>query len=162
MYICILHEVLVPREVRRGLPVFWNCRYSWLWATVFILGIKSGSFARATSSLQYSNSNLFILIQLWEITHTQTYVCILFYHTFLCIAKTQTPANNKYSHQLCSLTILIPWTWLNSAFGLTWLHMIWFSLMYCISEFFLFLSLLSHFGVKIYSFLASRCFYFRN
>lgn len=79
MYICILYEGLVPREVRRGLLVFWNCHYSWLWDTVLMLGIKSGSSARATSFLQYSNSNLFILIQLWKITHTHTETVVCMY-----------------------------------------------------------------------------------
>lgn len=40
-------------EVRRGHCIRWNWRYGSLWATIWVLGTESRSFARATNALNH-------------------------------------------------------------------------------------------------------------
>jgi hypothetical protein len=49
-YLCMYHmNAWILAELRRGLQTPWNSCYGWLWATMWVLGIKPGSSARATS-----------------------------------------------------------------------------------------------------------------
>ena len=40
-------------EVRRGHQIPWNWNYRWLWATMWVLGIKPGGSGRAASALNH-------------------------------------------------------------------------------------------------------------
>jgi hypothetical protein len=44
------HVHAVPMEARRGCWISWNCSYIQLWASIWLLGTKPGSFARGISA----------------------------------------------------------------------------------------------------------------
>ena len=50
-YVCASHVYLVLEEVRRGHQSPWS--YKWLWATVWMLGMESRSFVRASKPLNH-------------------------------------------------------------------------------------------------------------
>lgn len=47
MYVCVLYACLVPLEARREHLMPWNLSYWQAWASIWVLGIGSGSSARA-------------------------------------------------------------------------------------------------------------------
>lgn len=51
MYICVPYVCLVPVKVRRGVLIFYNWSYKWLWVTRCVLENEPGHSARATSAL---------------------------------------------------------------------------------------------------------------
>lgn len=61
-YVC-----LAPMKVRIGHWIPWNWSYSWLWTTMWVLGIEPGSSGRAESAFNlWSLSLNYILIKINE------------------------------------------------------------------------------------------------
>ena len=53
-----LHECLEPREARRGQHISWNKSNRWLWAIIWVLGIKPWTSGGAASALTYWATSL--------------------------------------------------------------------------------------------------------
>lgn len=64
--ISVTHMCVVPTEDRRGHWTLWNWNYRWLLGTMWMLGTKLGSSARATKAL-----NL-----LWAISPASTFLSL--------------------------------------------------------------------------------------
>lgn len=53
LHVCVHHVCQVPMEAGRSCQMLYNWSYRWLYDTVWVLGIESGSCERAVSALSH-------------------------------------------------------------------------------------------------------------
>lgn len=74
MYVCVRHACLLPFKVRRVCQILMDWSYKGLWATMGVLGIKSGSSGRTSTLNCWVNSPACIYsTHTYTQTHTHTH-----------------------------------------------------------------------------------------